>query len=393
MQKFVKYILAVFIVISLSACGGSSTTTAATVVYDLVPVLAPANTHMGGSIQGGTITAKFTNYSVSTLPVFANTSTTTKATFNHPTDITYNWKNNSFYVADYGNNLIRQILPSGIVSTLQCTTDGTIPAHFNGPSSITTDGDNLYVVDSVTNTIRFIEIATNKVTIIGSTAGLSGSIDVSVLPPATTADITLARFKQPTGITTDGVSLYVTDSGNQTVRRIDIASRAVSTLAGTSGAIGSTNDTAAAARFYTPGRITNDGVNLYLTDFNNRNVRMIDILTGAVTTIAGSSGQVGTDDGTLDGIGIDARFNQPNGIATDGAYIYVTDSYHNTVRRIDKSPEHNVTTISGIAKTGGVGGAVDSPGSASFYTPIGITTNGTSLYIADTFNNAIRKMQ
>ncbi len=304
------------------------------------------------------------------------------------------------------NNAIRQIVIStGAVTTLQCTDAAGAAISFNQPHGITTsaDGKTLYVVDSGSNTIRFIDLDTKKVTtIIGSTTGVAGSVDVQVVTPATTADVTLARFNQPTGITTDGVNLYVTDFNNDTVRRIDLGTKAVSTMAGASGAIGSADGTQDAARFNKPTRITTDGTNLYLTDVFNRTIRQIVIKSGNVTTIAGAPGPLGHDAGSIDGSGAVARFNQPNGITTDGTYLYVTDSYQNIIRRIviPKNGEvttSEVTTIAGIPKTAedssiGVGGNVDSPGTPSFYTPIGITTDGTSLFVVDTFNNTIRKI-
>jgi len=340
---------------------------------------------MGGAEQGGAIAAKFSNYSysVSTLSGtagtagFSNYSTINgpPATFNHPAGITTDGLN--YYVADYGNNAIRQITPAGTVTTLQCTdadTGGTVSFYL--PSSITTDGANLYVVNSGYNTISFIDITTKKVTTIGSTTGLSGSVDSTVK--------TDVRFSQPTGITTDGINVYVTDSGNQTVRRINIATKAVSTLAGSSGAIGSADGVQGDARFNLPGRITTDGINLYLTDVYNRTVRKIELSTGTVTTLAGRPGP----QGTTDGIGSDARFNQPNGITTDGTFLYVTDSYENTIRKIDLLT-NAVTTI-------------PIPNS-TLHTPIGITTDGISLLVVDTlilnkdrtytYSNSILKIQ
>lgn len=384
----------------IAACGGDGATTAATQVYAPHPAtLAPANPlgHMGGAVQGGPITAKFSNYSVSTFTGiagsagFSNYSTTNAppAKFNHPTDITTDGTN--LYVADYLSNAIRKIVIStGVVTTLQCTFVDTDFKGFNRPTGITinSDGSQLYVVDSGSNTVRFIDTLNNTVTTIGSTTGLAGSVD-STVP-------TEVRFNQPIGITTDGANLYVTDFNNATVRRINITTKAVYTLAGASGAIGSTDGIQGAARFNRPTRITTDGINLYLTDIYNRTIRKIDILTGTVTTIAGSPGPLGQDAGSLDGIGTAARFNQPNGITTDGTNLYVTDSYQNTIRKIVISTGE-VTTISGIAKTAedgtiGIGGTVDSPGTPSFYTPIGITTDGTSLFVADTYNNTIRKI-
>ena len=108
----------------------------------------------------------------------------------------------------------------------------------NNPSGITTEGTNLYVTDNVDNTIKQIVIATGVVTTLAST-GFSG----------------------PQGITTDGTNLYVADTGNNKIKQIVIATQAVTTLAG-SGANGSDNGTGAAASFSSPFGITTDGKNL-----------------------------------------------------------------------------------------------------------------------------------
>ena len=366
MQKTVLTIFGIFLFACIAACSSSGTTSTPVAVYDLPTGFAPYSSSkphlMGGSIQGGTISAKFSNYSVSTLAGtagsaggFSNYSSTssTKAKFNQPNEITFDGIN--LYVADYGNNAIRQVTPLGVVKTL--------PIGFiNRPSGITSDGTNLYVVANGSNTVSIIAKNTWTVDTIGSTTGLAGSIDST-----TPADV---RFNQPTGITTDGVNLYVTDSGNHTVRRIVIATKAVSTLAGNSGLFGSSDGVQGAALFYLPWRITTDGSKLYLSDFRNHTIRQIDILTGLVTTIAGSPGPLGHDSASADGDGTAARFNQPNGITTDGTFLYVTDSYENTLRKINKSAPYTVTTI---------------PVPGGLLTPIGITTDGTSLFVTDTY--------
>ena len=396
MYKSVRYIIALLFAACIAACGGSgnNSTAAVTQIYSqpahtLPSLPLPPNTPMGGTIQG---TPLVLGNTVTTFAGSAGSAgwiddTGANSRFYHPTDITTNGV--TFYVADYWNNAVRQVAPGGIVTTL--------PIGFNRPSSITTDGLNLYVTDSGSNTIRIVEIATNLVTIIGSTSSLAGSVD-SAIP----ADV---RFFIPIGITTDGVNLYVTDSGNHTVRRINIATRVVTTLAGIAQSFGADDGRQGVARLNRPGRITTDGVNLYLADFGNRSIRMIDILSGTVTTIAGASTpgsaeNISADNnGTADGIGTTARFFQPNGITTDGTYLYVTDTYQNTIRRVDKSFPYTVTTISGIAKafsdpTLGIGGAIDSSlGTPSFFSPIGITTDGISLFAADSENSTIRKIQ
>ena len=396
MHKSVHYIVALLFVVCIAACGGSgSNSTAATQVYSqpshtLPSLPLPPNTPMGGTIQGtalvlGNVVTTFAGSAG--IAGWIDAIVGTNARFYHPSDITTNGV--TFYVADYWNNAIRQVTSGGIVTTLL--------TGFNRPSSITTDGVNLYVVDSGSNTVRIVDIKTNAVTTIGSTSSLAGSVD-STNP----ADV---RFFIPIGITTDGFDLYVTDSGNHTIRRINIATKAVTTLAGISRTSGATDGAQGIARLNRPGRVTTDGINLYLADFGNRAIRKVDILSGTVTTIAGVSTPgvpekiTQDNNGTADGIGTAARFYQPNGITTDGTYLYVTDTYQNTVRRVDKASPYSVTTISGVAKafsdpTLGAGGAVDSSdGTPSFFSPVGITTDGVSLFVADSENSTIRKIQ
>jgi NHL repeat len=399
MQKYVQFTFILILFACVAACGGGGSTTAPIQIYDLpVPVtIDPTNLqrHMGGSIQGTSLNLKDGNINtVSTFTGIARsagfvnftTANVLPARFSKPNDITTDGIN--FYVADFWNNAIRKVTPTGAAPAAPEVR--TLPIVLNRPSGITTiDGTTLYVVANGANAIWFINTNDNTFTTIGSITGLAGSVD-STVPE----DV---RFNQPTGITTDGENLYVTDSGNHTIRRINITTKAVSTLAGSSGAVGSDNGIQGAARFNLPWRITTDGANLYVTDFRNHTIRRIDILTGTVFTIAGSPGPLSLDGGATDGIGTDARFNQPNGITTDGINLFVTDSYQNTIRKIVIDTKA-VTTISGIPKLPGdkkygQGGSVDSPGAPSFDTPIGITTDGTGLYIADSVNSTIRKIQ
>ena len=141
---------------------------------------------------------------------------------------------------------------------------------------------------------------------------------------------TSARFYQPFGITTDGTNLYVTDSKNHTIRQVVISTEAaVTTLAGTAGSQGSTDHgNGTSARFKSPKGITTDGTNLYVADMSNHVIRQIVISTeAAVTTLAGTAGSVGSTDGN----GTAARFRSPYGITTDGTNLYVTDSYYQKI--------------------------------------------------------------
>ena len=107
-------------------------------------------------------------------------------------------------------------------------------------------------------------------------------------------------------------------------------SGAVTTVAGT-GSTGSANGTGTSASFYNPAGITRDGTNLYVADHNNHLIRKIVISTGAVTTVAGT-GSSGSADNTT---GTSASFNHPSQITTDGTNLYVTDSNNHLMRKIE----------------------------------------------------------
>ena len=309
--------------------------------------------------------------------------TGTAGRFNAPAGMTTDGTN--IYIAENNNNTIRKVVIStGAVTTIAGTagvtgsTDGTgDAASFNWPDAVTTDGTNLYVADTKNNTIRKIVISTGVVTTIAGTALVQGSAD------GTGTD---ARFYRPYGITTDGTNLYVADSKNNTIRKIVISTGVVTTIAGTALVQGSADGTGTDARFYWPYGITTDGTNLYVTDSNNNTIRKIVISTGAVTTIAGAAAMPGSADGT----GAEARFDRPFGITADGTNLYVADSLNATIRKIVISTG-DVTTVAG--KAGAFGISNGTGANARFENPDGITTDGTSLFVSDSRNNILLKIQ
>jgi len=245
---------------------------------------------------------------------------------------------------------------------------------FRYPFDITTDGTNLYVVDTDCHTIKQIVIDNGTATILAGT-GSSGSADNDTG--------TAASFKEPKGITTDGTNLYVADSFNHLIRQIGIDNRSVTTLAGTVGSSGSANGVGTSASFYFPMGITTDGTNLYVADKDNDLIRQIVISTKAVTTLAGGGSGVGTD-----GTGTTASFNSPTGITTDGTNLYVAEHDNHKIRKIVISTKA-VTTLAGT----GTGGNTNGAGSvARFKNPAGITTDGIDLYVIEKSNHRLRKI-
>ena len=245
-------------------------------------------------------------------------------------------------------------------------------ATFHTPYGIATVGTSLFVADTGNSTIRKIDIASGLVSTLTGSAGASGSTDGTV---------TAALFYAPGGITTDGTNLYVADTGNNTIRKIDIASGLVSTLTGSAGVSGSTDGTGTSATFNLPFGITTDGTNLYVADTGNSTIRKIDIASGLVSV----STMTVTDATT----GTAATFHTPYGIATDGTSLFVADTGNNTIRKIDIASG----VVTAFVGTAGVSGSTDGTGAAaSFNHPAGITIDGTILYVSDTGNNTIRKV-
>ena len=248
----------------------------------------------------------------------------TAASFSSPYAIAIDAQGNK-YVADAGNNLIRKITPSGLVSTLAgngktgyIDGPGTM-AEFYNPQGIAVDSyGNVYVADTYNNVIR-------KITPAGVVSTLAGSTTAGAINGTGTA----ASFSSPYGVAIDANgNVYVADSGNNLVRIITPAG-IVTTLAG-SGAAGAVNGIGTAASFTGLYGITVDlAGNVYVTD--TYVVRKITP-AGVVTTLAGVYG----NPGTTDGVGSTALISSnPQGIAVGDASgnVYVADG-SNKLRKI-----------------------------------------------------------
>ena len=165
----------------------------------------------------------------------------------------------------------------------------------------------------------------------------------------------LAQFNRPQGVAIDRAgNLYVADTQNHTIRKITAAG-VVTSLAGFPGVAGSADGLGSNARFNLPYGITVDGAtNLYVTDSGNNTIRKITP-SGLVSTIAGVAGNSGTNDGPDSA----ASFNGLAGIAVDGATnLYVADTGNNAIREI--TPGGVVSTITNVMSPQGI--AADSAG-------------------------------
>ena len=128
---------------------------------------------------------------------------------------------------------------------------------------------------------------------------------------------------------TDGTNLYVTDYTYNLIHKVVISRGVVTTLAGT-GSSDSAIGTGTAASFNGPAGLSSDGTNLYVGEYSNHLIRKIVISTGVVTTLAGS-GTVGSTNVA----GTAAKFNYPKSITSDGTTLYVADVLNHMIRQID----------------------------------------------------------
>jgi hypothetical protein len=261
--------------------------------------------------------------------------------------------------------------------------DATGPAaRFFGPSSLAYDGaGTLFIGELYNYTIRRVNVSTGQVTTLAGMADVNGSTDGTGAA---------ARFSYLFGLAYDGAgTLFVGDSGNSTIRRVEVSTGQVTTLAGMAGALGSADGTGAAARFYEPGALAYDGAGaLFIGDSGNNTIRRVDVTTGQVTTLAGMAGAFGS----ADGIGAAARFSRPYGLAYDGAgTLFIADGDNYTIRRVEVSTGQ-VTTLAGMA---GALGSADGTGTAArFSRTYGLAYDGAgALFVADIFNNTIRRVE
>lgn len=294
------------------------------------------------------------------------------------------------FIADTGNNRIRQIDPAGVITTLAGGEDGGDGSDPEGqlaaPRDVAVDSDgNLYVADTGNHQIHVID-DTGMATRV---AGIEGLGDGG---PATKA-----RLFDPTAVAIDvDGGIYITDSGNNRIRKVD-ANGVITTFAG-SGERGDAGDDGPAleAQFNGPTGVAIDAEgNVYISDRWNHRVRKVDT-DGIITTFAGSGERGPFADRTAigdDGPAIDARLIRPTGLAFDAAgNLYITDPGNHRIRKVDT--QGRITTVAGSGErsfSGDEGPAAE----AQLSTPAGFEIDADgNIYVADFVwpRNRIRKI-
>lgn len=314
----------------------------------------------------------------------------TSARVNLPTAICRDFYGN-IYVADRFNHRVRKIDLSGTITTIAGTGvagflgDGgpAVNARLNQPIGVVVDMDgNVYISDNSNERIRKVD-TTGVITTIAGT-GVAGFLGDG--GPAINA-----RLNDPWGLCVDKLgNLYVADRINNRVRKIDVSTGVITTVAGT-GTAGYSGEggLATAANFDKPIAICVDTMfNLFIADEENERVRKVTYATGIVTKIAGTGTAGYNGDG---GAAVSAQLNKPCGVAIDLAgNVYISDRMNHRLRKINTSG--NISTIAGTGVVGysGDGGPATS---ARINFPRELFSDGSgNIYFADTDNDRVRKI-
>ena len=196
-----------------------------------------------------------------------------------------------------------------------------------------------------------------------------------------------ASFRNPQGMALDGDSLYVADTGNHAVRRIDLRARTVETIAGTGAQLADYSmreGEASKTALSSPWDLQLVGKTLFIAMAGPHQIWQLDLERRRVSVFAGS-GTEAREDGPRE----DAAFAQPSGLATDGRTLYVADSESNIIRAVELSPNGRVRTLAGgdLFDFGDRDGRTDQ---ARFQHPLGVAYHHGQIYIADTYNHKIK---
>ncbi|MCL1863291.1 MAG: stalk domain-containing protein [Defluviitaleaceae bacterium] len=307
------------------------------------------------------------------------------AQFNLPAGI-FSDGEGTIFVADTYNNLIRRISPDGNVTTFAGEIQGNdeygfplgryragalSQALFNRPTAGVAIDGAMFIADSGNHIIRRIE--NNNVSTFATETGESGGdSDMLYLPTAL-------------AVATCG-SIYFTDTLNHVVRRIGTDGN-VTTVAGVPGEYGYHNGTDALFNSPMGIAVAENGM-IFVADTGNHLIRVIE--NGSVRTFAGTFRTSPDFDNEPYGDfadGFNAAFNLPVGLALWGNNLIVADSANHRIRVI--MPTGETVTLAGTGYPDATDGAANV---AAFHLPRGVYVLGDLLYIADTGNNLIRVM-
>ena len=283
------------------------------------------------------------------------------------------------FIADSNHN---RIVVTGLDGTLLETigtgaagaSDGSFEsATFFRPQGLALDNEALYVADTENHLIRRVDLKQRTVTSIAGTGQQSRERN-----PAGAART--VALNSPWDLQLVGRTLYIAMAGPHQIWKLELDQGEVSIFAG-SGREARADGTLMAAAFAQPSGLASDGRTLYVADSEANIIRAIDLKKGMVSTLAG--GDL-FEFGDRDGRGDDVRLQHPLGLVAEQGRVLIADTYNHKLKQLDAAT-HTVKTFLGTGKPGQADGA-----QPSFYEPGGLSIANGKLYVADTNNHAVR---
>jgi len=255
--------------------------------------------------------------------------------------------------------------------------DGSLEgAQFNRPQGMALRGDTLYVADTENQAIRRVDLKQGIVETIAGT-GQQGT-GRSAGGEATRVDL-----RSPWDVVVVGDKLHIAMAGNHQLWTLDLANGQNWPSVG-SGAENIIDGPLASAALAQPSGIVEENGVLYFADSETSSVRAADLTgSGRVSTLVGSGL---FDFGDRDGDGDEARLQHPLGVDVRDGVVYVADTYNSKVKRVTARTRW-VETVAGAGSPGLLDGPISE---ARFYEPGGLSLIGEQLFVADTNNHAVR---
>ena len=307
----------------------------------------------------------------------------------------------SYLIADTENHRIRQVDTStGMITTFAGNgTSGrggeggpATEAQLNNPQGICTDqAGNVYIADTMNH--RIIKVDPD-----GIATRVAGKANDGGYHDGDNGPATSAALNEPTGVAVDGLgNIYIADSKNGCIREVDAASGIITTVAGIPGNNDFSGDggPATSAELNVPHGIALDGSgNLFIADTGNCMVRKVDAATQYISRVAGSKSGINPRCGYSGDMGqaVNAELSQPSAVYLDiSGNIYIADTDNHRIRKVQATGQI-ITTVAGdgIAAYGGDGGPATS---ASIQKPKGMWVDQAgSILIADSENHRLRKV-
>eukprot|EP01006_Ploeotia_vitrea_P014732 TRINITY_DN40222_c0_g1_i2.p1 TRINITY_DN40222_c0_g1~~TRINITY_DN40222_c0_g1_i2.p1 ORF type:complete len:550 (-),score=25.53 TRINITY_DN40222_c0_g1_i2:143-1630(-) len=307
----------------------------------------------------------------------------TTALLNYPCGIAVH--QNCLYIADRSNRCVRAVnMTTGLIRTIAGSgeqgSDGdgqlATTARLHRPIRVTVYNNTLYITDRTAAVIRAVDLNTGVInTVVGSRSiGYSGDGGAA----------NAAQLKSPAGVAIAHGTMYIADMDNHVIRAVTISTGIITTIAGIGGQAGYSGDggLATAAKLSSPCDLVVHEQRLYISDRGNHCIRVIDMLSGIIITLAGTSNGGGGQ-----------ALSCPYGLVIHENSLYVASFFADCVQKVNLA-NGEVTTFCGVANTNKDSkqrqSTPNSETSSQLNGPVGITVANNQLFISDNGNHRVR---